>query len=75
MGAVIMFPRVRRGRCETPTPMADVSAAVIILPVIRIERAHDGPPSTDTGTTKSPSGRKRRKRAAPTLSSPGSGGG
>ncbi len=75
MGAVITFPRVRRGLCETPTPMADVSAAVIILPVIRIERAYDEPPGTETETTKSPSGRKRRKRAAPTLPSPPSGGG
>ena len=67
MGAVILFPRVRRGSCETPTRMADVSAAVVILPAIRIERAHDEPQATDTGTTKSPSGRRRRKRATPTL--------
>ena len=74
MGAVIMFPRVRRRLCETPTPMADLSAAVIILPAIRIERAYDEPAGTDTETTKSPSGRKRRKRVAPSLSSPASGG-
>jgi hypothetical protein len=73
MGAVIVFPRVRRGSCETPPPMADVSAAVIILPAIRIERAYDAPPAIETKATRSPSGRKRRKRAAPALPSPGSG--
>ncbi len=75
MSAVIMFPRVRRGLCEEPTPTADVSAAVIILPAIRIERAYDEPQATETATTKSPSGSKRRKRAAPTLPSPACGGG
>jgi len=75
MGAIIMFPRVRRGLYETPTPMADVSAAVVILPAIRIERTYDDPQATETGTTKSPSLRKRRKRAAPTLPSPACGGG
>jgi len=69
MGAVIMFPGMRRGSCATPTPMADVSAAVIILPVIRIERAHDEPAGSET--TKSPSGRKRRRgRASPAVPSP-----
>src|SRR6266853_1690374 len=62
MGAVIMFPRVRRGSCETQPPMADVSAAVIILPAIRIERTYDAPPAIETKATRSPSG---RKRAAP----------
>jgi len=65
MGAVIAFPRARRGSCEKPTPMADVSAAVIILPAIRIERTCDTPPTTETKATRSPSGGKRRKRAAP----------
>ena len=69
MGAVIMFPRVRRGSCETQPPMADVSAAVIILPAIRIERTYDAPPAIETKATRSPSG---RKRAAPALPSPGS---
>jgi hypothetical protein len=62
MGAVIMFPRARRRSCETPTP--NVSAAVVILPAIRIERMYDEPPATERKATRSPSGRKRRKRAA-----------
>ncbi len=70
MGAVIMFPRVRRGLGKMP--MADIGA-VIILPVIRIERAYDKPPGAETETAKSPSGRKRRKRVAPNLRSPASG--
>jgi hypothetical protein len=65
MGAVITFPQAQRGLCETPTRTADVSAAIIILPVIRIERAHNAPSGTETETIKSPPGRKRRKRAAP----------
>ena len=64
MGAVIRFPRVRRGLYQTPTPMADVSAAVVILPAIRIERAHAGPLGAETMTTK-PAGRKRCKRVPP----------
>jgi hypothetical protein len=57
MGAVITFPQAQRGLCETPTGMADVSAAVIILPVIRIERTYDVLPDTQPETTKSPPGR------------------
>ena len=71
MGAVIVFPQVRRGSRETPTPMAHVSAAVIILPAIRIERTYDTPPTTETKATRSPAGGKRRKRAI--RSSPASG--
>jgi hypothetical protein len=71
MGAVIVFPQARRGSRETPTPMAHVSAAVIILPAVRIERTHDGPAATETKATRSPSGGKRRKRAI--RSSPASG--
>jgi hypothetical protein len=66
MGAVIMFPRVRRGSCET-TPNADISAAVIILPAIRIERTYNEPSATESKATRSPSG---RKRAAPNLTLP-----
>jgi hypothetical protein len=62
MGGVIRFPRVRRGLSEPPTPTADVSAAVVILPAIRIERACAAPPGAETKTTKSRAGRKRRKR-------------
>ena len=63
MGAVIMFPQALRGSCETLAGTADADAAVIILPAIRIERAHDEPADSETETTKSPSGRRRRKRA------------
>jgi len=64
MGAVITFRQVRRRFCEAPTRVPNVSATIIILPVIRIERAYDAPSGTETETTKSPSGRKRRKRAS-----------
>jgi hypothetical protein len=74
MGAVITFPQAQRRFREMPTRMAAVSAAVIILPVVRIERANNAPAATENGT-KSPPGRKRRKRTAPTLPSPASGGG
>jgi|307.fasta_scaffold39614_1 hypothetical protein len=63
MGAVITFPQVRRSLWKTPTRLYDTSAAIIILPVIRIERICDAPSGTETETTKSPSGRKRRRRA------------
>jgi hypothetical protein len=64
MGTVITFPQVRRSLCEASTRVPNVSATIIILPVIRIERAYDAPAGTETETTKSPSGRKRRKRAS-----------
>jgi hypothetical protein len=57
MGAVITFPEMRRGLHEAPTPVQGASAAVIILPVIRIEHAYEAPCGTETETTKSPSGR------------------
>jgi hypothetical protein len=62
MGAVITFPEVRRGLREAPMQVPGVSAAVVILPVVRIERQHEAPSGTET--TKSPSGRKRRPRAS-----------
>lgn len=65
MGAVVTFRQLRRKLREAPTRVADISAAVIILPVIRIERAHDAPSVTGAETTKSSSGRKRRSRASP----------
>jgi hypothetical protein len=65
MGAVVTFRQLRRKLREAPARVADISAAVIILPVIRIERAHDAPSVTEAETTKSSSGRKRRKRASP----------
>jgi hypothetical protein len=55
MGALITFPQTRRTLCETPTRMVDDSAAIIILPVIRIERADDAAQVNETETTKSPS--------------------
>jgi hypothetical protein len=63
MGAVITFPLVQRESGEPPMRMASASAAIIILPAIRIERACDSPPGTETETTKTPSGRKPRERA------------
>jgi len=65
MGAVIRFAQVRRGLREAPLRTPGVSAAVVILPVVRIERNHEAPSGTEIGTTKSPSGRKRRRRASP----------
>ena len=70
MGAVIRFPRVQRGPCETPTPMGDATAAIIILPAIRIERECAEPAGAGTKSTKSSTSNKRRQRVSttPTLS-------
>jgi hypothetical protein len=65
MGAVVTFRQLRRKWREAPKRVADISAAVIILPVIRIERTHDSSSVTGAETTKSSSGRKRRSRASP----------
>ncbi len=65
MGAVITFPEARRLLSAAPTYGPHASATVIILPVIRIERENEAPSNTVTETTKSPSGRKRRRRATP----------
>jgi hypothetical protein len=76
MGEVIKFPQRRRSH-ETPARTAE-AASIIILPVIRIERAWDAP--IDVKMTRPPAksspGRKRRKRAAPVpvLPSPACGG-
>jgi hypothetical protein len=71
MGTVIKFPRVR-GRAETPARAAGASAAVVILPVVRIERAPDAPPGVRAKPAKSATARplakaprRRRKRATP----------
>jgi hypothetical protein len=64
MGAVITFPEARRALRAGPMLVADAPATVIILPVIRVERESDAPSGTETETTKSPSGRKRRRRAS-----------
>ena len=58
MGAVIAFPRTRRVRRAVELPAPLPRAAVIILPVIRIERREAAEPS------KSPSGGKGRRRAS-----------
>jgi hypothetical protein len=64
MGKVIKFPQGRRSR-ETPARTAD-AAAVIILPVVRIERGRDTPIKDKVikPAAKSPPVRKRRKREA-----------
>ncbi len=81
MGAVITFPEVRRMAREVP-PAPPYDATVIILPVVRVERAGAAPSSTQDellenlpnqspGQTpnqspKTPSGGKRRRRASRT---------
>jgi hypothetical protein len=69
MGAVITFPQTRRAARGAPAQ----AGAVIILPVIRIERDSElptgsettGTDATGTDATKSSSPRKRRRRASP----------
>jgi hypothetical protein len=64
MGAVITFPQTRRAARRAPAQ----AGAVIILPVIRIERDSElptGSETTGTDATKSSSPRKRRRRASP----------
>ncbi len=76
MGTVINLPRVR-GR-EERAMAPDVSTVVIILPVVRIERAGDASSCAKARAAKSvnkPSAkhapdRKRRKRPAPALPAP-----
>jgi hypothetical protein len=73
MGTVIKFPRVRRGPNETPAGTADASAVVIILPVVRIERALAAPPVIKARPAKSvtkssaikPSATKSPAKSAP----------
>jgi hypothetical protein len=66
MGAVIIFPEARRAVREGP--VLRLSATVIILPVVRIMREDESlaGAGTETGTetTKSRSGRKRRRPAS-----------
>ena len=63
MGAVITFPEAWRLLRAAPAHGPQASATVIILPVIRIERANEAPSDTTAETTKFSSGRKRRRRA------------
>ena len=69
MGTVINFPRVH-GR-EKRATTTDASRAVIILPVVRIERAQDVSSCAKSrvakSVAKSAPGRRRRKRSAQTL--------
>jgi hypothetical protein len=58
MGAVIAFPQSRRPVRASLAGGARDRAAVIILPVIRVERGDD----SDLKPSKSPSGGKRRRR-------------
>jgi hypothetical protein len=64
MGVVIRFPEMRRLARELSLYPPRHGAAVIILPVVRVDRAADAPPRT--GTPKNPSGGKRRRRASRT---------
>jgi len=64
MGAVITFPELRRARREPPLREPHLRAAVIILPVIRIERDNFASTPALTQPSKSPPGRKRRRRAS-----------
>jgi hypothetical protein len=61
MGAIIAFPRARRVRRATEPPTLLPGAAVVILPVVRIERAST---AGRTEPSKSPSGGKGRRRAS-----------
>jgi hypothetical protein len=76
MGEVIRFPEVRQAR-EAPTRMVGASADIMILPVVRIERAANMPLPAKTrpagpaarsplvkAAAKSAASRKRRKRGA-----------
>jgi hypothetical protein len=76
MGTVIKFPRARRRRHDMPPTAVGtaggVSASIIILPVVRIERILDAPSvkakaakSVAKAATKPTTARKYRKRIAP----------
>jgi len=58
MGIVINFPEARRDFREA-VGGAGETATIMILPVVRIERPTDQPPTEASGTA----GRKRRRRA------------
>jgi hypothetical protein len=63
MGTVINFPEGRlSARRPRPMPDKSESAAVIILPVVRIER-HGDAPSGDFAPEASAPRRRRRRRA------------
>jgi hypothetical protein len=62
MGIVVAFPEGRSAGRASVDQLAG-SATVIILPVVRIERFGEGPPS-DAEPSSVSSGRKRRRRAS-----------
>jgi hypothetical protein len=63
MGIVIDFPQERRvARGAPPAAEAARSATIIILPVIRIERAGDEPHGGVPAGDNAASGRRRRRR-------------
>jgi hypothetical protein len=64
MGTVVTFPEARSPARDGVDSYSG-SAIVIILPVVRIERYDDAPPSDVEPSTSSP-GRKRRRRASRT---------
>jgi hypothetical protein len=66
MSTVIGFPRVR-GRSEAQPRAAGASAVIVILPVVRMERALEAPSGVKATPAKSAAKapRKRRKRTPP----------
>jgi hypothetical protein len=62
MGIVVTFPEARPA-ARAAVDLQAGSATVIILPVVRIERYDEGPPSEGEP---SGAGRKRRPRASRT---------
>lgn len=64
MGIVVSFPEARSTSRVASDPQSG-SATVIILPVVRIERYDEGPPSEGEPSGVSP-GRRRRPRASRT---------
>jgi hypothetical protein len=64
MGTVISFPAVgRAAQGSRPSAAKSVSATVVILPVVRIERYTEGPAGDFQPETGSPR-RRRRRRAS-----------
>jgi hypothetical protein len=62
MGTVVVIPELR-STARDPVDARAGSATVIILPVVRIERCDEGPPS-DAELSSMTSGRRRRRRAS-----------
>lgn len=59
MGTVVNFPEGRRDMRELQVGAGE-TATIMILPVVRIERPTDQPPTEASGNQ---AGRKRRRRA------------